>query len=140
MAFLTQDDYKRLITTDDREVVEQADEAIRLTAEVSAIEYFKGYLRGRYDVETLFEQTGDDRNPILVQFLIDEVLYTLHSTLPGNLMPEIRQIRKENLDEWLLKIQKGIIQPDFPTIDSDDETDLGNPIKSGSNTKLNQVW
>ena len=106
MGFLIEDDYKRLITSDDREVVEQADAEIRLTAEVSAIEYFKGYLRGRYNVETLFNQTGEDRNPILVQFLMDEVLYTLHSSLPGNLMPEIRQIRKENLDSWLLKIQK----------------------------------
>lgn len=138
--YLTENDYKRLIYDEDLEVVEQATESIRQAAEKSAEAYFKGFLRGRYDVDALFELTGDDRNDELIMFMIDEVLFTLHSSLPGNLMPEIRMIRKENVDKWLEKIQKGIIQPDFPTIDDEDETDQGNPVKHGSNSKLGSTW
>jgi len=138
--YLTEDDYKKLITEDDRDVVEQSDDTTRTDAEKAAIEYIKGYLRSRYDVDTLFEKTGEERNPALLLFVMDEVLYTLHSSLPGNMMPEIRQIRKENLDKWLKDIQKGHTQPDFPTIDSDDATDLGSPVKYGGNTKLGSSW
>jgi len=139
--FLTEDDYKFLITDDDRDVVEQSEETNRTKAEASAIAYFKGYLRGRYDVEALFALTGDNRPAELVLFLMDEVLYTLHSTLPGNMVPEIRQLRKENLDKWLLNIQKGIVQPDFGLItDEDGNTDLGNPVKYGGNKKLGSTW
>ncbi len=129
-----------LITADDREVVEQADTATRERAETSAIEYFKGFLRGRYDVDALFAQVGTTRNTALIQFLIDEVLYTLHSSLPGNMMPEIRVKRKEQLDKWLVQIQKGDTQPDFPTIDTAIGTDTGNPVKYGSNKKLGSSW
>ncbi|MFK5855387.1 MAG: hypothetical protein QM503_04590 [Bacteroidota bacterium] len=138
--YLLSDDYKTLITDDDREVVEQASDVNRENAEKSAIEYFKGYLRSRYNVDSIFEQVGEDRNPTLLMFVMDEVLYTLHSTLPGNLMPEIRQIRKENLDKWLLDIQKGRTQPDFPTIDDEESTDQGNPMKFGGNKRLGSTW
>jgi phage gp36-like protein len=138
--YLTLDDYKQLITSEDLDIVQQADETVRTNAETAAIEYFSGYLRGRYDVDALFARTGTDRDPVLVQFLIDAVLYTLHSSLPGNMMPEIRKERKDELDKWLLDVQKGIVQPDFPTLNTDEETDTGRPVKFGSNTKLNSTW
>jgi len=138
--FLTDDDYKQLITPEDLEVVQQADINVRLIAETAATEYFSGFLRGRYNVEELFSLTKGDRDPVLIQFLIDEVLYTLHSSLPGNMMPEIRKIRKEELDKWLLNVQKGIVQPNFPTLNSDTETDIGNPVKYGGNSKLSSTW
>ncbi len=138
--YLTDNDYRQLITADDLEVVQQADATVRESAETAAVEYFKGFLRGRYDVDILFAQTGTARNTVLIQFLIDEVLYTLHSSLPGNMMPDIRVKRKEQLDKWLVQIQKGETQPDFPTIDTVDGTDTGNPVKYGSNKKLGSSW
>lgn len=138
--FLTDADYKQLITPDDLDVVQQADTTVRESAETAAIEYFSGYLRGRYDVVTLFARTGTARDPVLIQFLIDAVLYTLHSSLPGNMMPEIRKERKDELDKWLLNVQKGTTQPDFPTLITDTSSDAGNPVKFGSNSKLKSNW
>jgi len=138
--YLTIQDYRTLITDDDREVVEQADTIVRTNAEKAAIEYFKGYLRSRYNVDALFALTGEDRNAALLLFVMDEVLYTLHSSLPGNLMPEIRQLRKDAVDKWLMDIQKGFTQPDFPTIDNETGSDTGKPVKFGGNKKLGQTW
>lgn len=140
MAFITEDDYTTLITPEDLEVIQQATEQNRLNAETAAIEYFSGYIRSRYNVDELFAKVGNERDKNLLLFLIDEILYTLHSNLPGNLMPQIREDRKEKADKWLLDIQKGLFQPNWPTWDSETETDQGNPIKFGSNKKLGSSW
>ncbi len=138
--FLTDDDYKQLITDDDLNVVQQADVTIRAKAENSAGEHIKGYLRGRYNVDAIFAATGDSRNAELIEKMIDLVLYNLFSTLPGIMMTETRKDRKDAADKWLLDVQKGISQPDFPTIDTTDGTDTGNPIRYGGNTKQNSSW
>jgi hypothetical protein len=140
MAFITEDDYTTLITPEDLEVIQQATEQNRLNAEIAAIEYFSGYIRSRYNTDALFAKLADERDNNLLIFIIDQVLYTLHSNLPGNLIPEIRMQRKEELDKWLLQIQNGKFQPNWPTWDSDEETDQGNPIKFGSNTKMGSSW
>jgi len=141
MSYLTTADYKTLILDDDLDVVQQADVAVRNNAELAAESYFKSFIRGRYDVDALFNPTlPDERDPMLVQFLIDEVLYNLHSALPGNMMPEIRSERKDKLDTWLKGIRRGDVEPDWPTIDDDWNTDLGNPVKFGGNKKLNSTW
>lgn len=140
MAFLLLTDYSTLITPEDLEVIQQATEQNRLNAEIAAIEYFSGYIRGRYDTDTLFAKEGTERDSNLLIFIIDQILYTLHSNLPGNLIPEIRMSRKEELDKWLLQIQNGKFQPNWPTWDSEEETDLGHPVKYGSNPKLRSHW
>ena len=140
MSFIIDTDYTTLITTEDLEVVQQATEQNRLNAEIAAIEYFSGYIRSRYNVESLFAQEDDERDRNLLVFILDQVLYTLHSSLPGNLIPDIRMQRKEELDKWLLQIQNGKFQPKWPTLDDEDETDLGNPIKFGGNKKMGSGW
>jgi hypothetical protein len=139
-TFIDINDYKQLITDDDLEVVYQADPANLDNAEKSAIEYFKGFIRGRYNVDLIFSKENDNRDKNLLSKLIDQVLYDLHSNLPGNLMPEVRERRKDELDEWLEKIQNGKYQADWPTWDTEDETDTGAPIKFGSNKKLGSNW
>ena len=139
MSYLTTADYKSLILDDDLDVIQQADVNIRQTAEAAAESYFKSFIRSRYNVEALFD-AGATRDPLLIQFLIDEVLYNLHSTLPGNMVPDVRSERKEKLDAWLKGIRRGDIEPDWPTIDDDENTDLGNPVKWGGNKKLDSTW
>ena len=138
--FLTTDDYKQLVTADDLDVVQQADATIREQAEKTAVEHVKGYLRGRYNVDAIFSATGENRNAELIEKMIDLVLYNLYSSQPGRMMTEIRVERKKDADKWLLDVQKGTSQPDFPTIDTDTETDIGNPIKFGGNKKVSSPW
>lgn len=130
--YLTKDDYKKVITADDLAVVEQQDDLALEDAEEAAIEYFKGYLRSRYNVEWLFSQTGDKRDKNLVKFLGDQVLYDLHATLPGNMIPEIRIIRKKELDAWLKAIQTGQYQPDWLLIGQEEGSGTGG--NTGSDT------
>lgn len=152
--YLTKEDYKKVITADDLAVVEQEDDLALEDAEEAAIEYFKGYLRSRYNVELLFSRVGDARDKNLVKFLGDQVLYDLHATLPGNMIPEIRIIRKKELDAWLKAIQTGQYQPSWPLIGDDGSggssggssggtgsTGGNNPFfKYGSNKQHSNNW
>lgn len=134
--FLIDSDYNMLVSPDDLDVLQSYDENVRENAEKTAIEQIKGYLRSRYDVDALFDDVDEDeRHPMLIACVVDIVLYTLYSSLPGRMMPEIRQIRYDNVINWLKDVHKGIVVPDFPTVDDDDGEDINNPLKWGSNSQ-----
>lgn len=141
MAFLTDNDYKTLIATDDLDVIQNSDVTVREAAEKTAIEYIKGFTRSRYDMDYEFALSGDDRNPVLVMYIMDEVLYILHTSVPGRMVPETRELRKEQFDKWLDKVQRGIVTPSFKLLDDEDgESDPGNPVKYGGNTSVSGSW
>lgn len=73
----------------------------------------------------------DDRNPKLVEVLVDIVLYNIHSRINPKSVPTQRKIRYDGDDPeqrggaigWLKNVQKGSITPDLPVIvDEDGET------------------
>lgn len=79
---------------------------------------------------TDFEQK-DDRNPKLVEVVIDIVLYNIHSRINPKSVPLHRRIRYDGDDEqqrggalgYLKGVQKGTITPDLPVItDEEGET------------------
>lgn len=134
--FLIEKDYNMLVSPDDLEILQGYDDTIRENAEKIAVEQIKGYLRNRYDADALFDSVDlDDRHPMLITCVVDLVLYTLYGSLPGRMMPEIRQTRYDNVIAWLKDVQKGVVVPDFPTVDDDDGEDVNNPLKWGANTR-----
>jgi hypothetical protein len=141
MAFLTETDYAAIINPDDLEVVQASNDNNRLAMEQVAMEYIRGYTRSRYDMDYEFALEASERNPKLVQVMIDEVLYHLHATRQGRNFPEHRLLRKEQNDEWLDKVQRGRINPGFKVLDDEDGvSDPGVPFRLGSNTKNSSVW
>jgi len=135
--FLTDNDYKTLINDDDLAVIQKADTDIRAKAEAAAQEEISGYLRNRYDVDSIFDEAGDDRNPVIIIKMIDIVLYHLSASLPARLGMETRQLRYDETIKWLDKVNKGLINPGLPYKDADDS---GNPIKFSSQTKTSYQW
>jgi phage gp36-like protein len=137
-------DIKQVCTPEDLEVLQQADDTTKSRAIKTAISYFKGFLRNRYDINTIFQdwdgQGEDPRDPALVTFLADYMLYTLYAAQPDRLIPEMRVTRKEDADEWLKGIQSGKINPGFQTWDTEDESDINNPIRFGSGKRTSSVW
>jgi phage gp36-like protein len=133
--FLSEDDYKTLIDRRVLDIVQQSDEIARAKAESMAVEEISGYLRTRYDVNKIFTSQGAERNSVIVMILIDITLYHLSSWLPARMSGEVRKERYDAAIKWLSGVQKGTIQPSLPTIDTDTDTDTGNPVKWGSATK-----
>lgn len=94
-----------------------------------AIKETDSYLNTRYDTETLWLQTGDNRNPIIKNAVIDIALYHIHSVLEE--VPVIRRERYDYAIKTTLKdIRKGeTVLYDIPRLTDDEAVDV--EIKSG---------
>lgn len=144
MAFILREDVEAIIYNEELDVLMEAIDSHFDQAEASTVDFFKGYLRGRYDVDKLFaayDGSGDDTRPAaLVTYMCDHLLCILYATQPDRMIPENRQQRCDKAEEWLEKISSGMIDPGFPTIDTDEETDVNNPIQWNSNKKVSSTW
>ena len=134
--FIDVSDYV-MIGEDSLKVAQQAAEANRTNADAIAIEEVSGFLRNRYDVDTIFAavktETVDPRNKQIVMIVCDIALYHLVSSRPAKQGLEIRKERYDNAIKTLTAIQAGKLQPNLPTLTGPDgETDINNPIRYGS--------
>jgi hypothetical protein len=68
---------------------------------------------------------GDNRNPLIVQYLLDITLYHLHSRINPRNIPDLRKERYNGNDPmdrggaigWLKKVASSDLTADLPTID-----------------------
>lgn len=137
MAFIKESDYAHIVDQESLNML--APEAgDRIKAENAAMEEMSSYLRGRYDVETLFQQTGNARNQLLLMYLIDMAVYHLFARLEThNGVPEARKERYKAAIAWLLDVADGKSNPNLPTYpEEEDETG----IKFGSIEKQTNIW
>lgn len=119
------------ITNDDEEVINHSIS--------SAISEMKGYLKGRYDVETIFNATDNDRMPLLVGFACDITIYEIVSlALPGQDL-EDRRARYKRAIDWLKQLSKGEIEADLPKLE-DENGNTESPFGFTSQTKRNNNW
>jgi len=133
--FITTDDFKQLIDSDDLDIVSNSEEEKINSCIATAIEEMEGYLRTRYNVASIFSETGDDRNKIVLTYCIDITLYHMHTAIAMRQMPEVRQIRYDRAIKWLEQVQKGLINPNLPAlVGSDNEPEVG--IRYGSTSNL----
>lgn len=130
--FLTIDDYKSVCDDFEFEQVTHC-EADRLTAERAAMEQIRSYTRHRYDMDKAFAAAGDERNAMLVQCMVNIVLWLMIHRLPQNMGHERRECLYEDSVKWLRDIQSSKASPDLPTYEGEDgEADLRNPVRCGS--------
>jgi phage gp36-like protein len=153
-VFLSVEDYKAVVGSNELGVIEQADATNLQRAEKYAIDEIKSYLRAAepaktgirpYDVDAAFTETEegaeDERNPQLVMYACDIALYHLVSWLPKKMGYEIREIRYNRALDWLKSVQEGKIILDIPLVPEDDQTDDNSgSIRWGSIGKNTYDW
>lgn len=132
-TFITKSDYSEFIRTNILDSITNATDGILDAAEVRSIELMKGYLNARYDTTNIFNKTGDDRNPVVVMYCIDLILFDIHSRINPRKIPELRIERRNIAIDWLEKVQQLLINPpDLPVIEGEK-----NYIIYGSEPKRN---
>ncbi len=138
MAFLTLDDYKEVIKGNILTDIIEGDDTLRTSAELKAQELIESYLRMRYKVGEIFSRAGLDRNPIIVQFMLDITVYYLHKRINPNQIPDLRIEEFDNAKKWLDKVSMGKLSPNLPELSNGE----GNSqvIGYGSNTKVHHKW
>ena len=119
MPFLTDDDYSAQTRAEVMQVVNVNPSLSRPTAEGMAQEQMTAYLRPRgIDITATFTAVGANRNPMIIMYMIDLVMYILHSNTAGRVMPKVRQDRFDAAIGFLEKVNSGELDPSLPKIDA----------------------
>jgi phage gp36-like protein len=136
LQFLTENDFKPLISDAVLEQVMRSNTPTLERAEMMAISEMSSFLNTRFKTEEIFSAVGNERNPVIIMYLIDMVLYHLYTSVSPRAINELRVNRYDNAMAWLNKITKGELQPNLPLkVDPNGQPD--NRLKWGSNPKLN---
>lgn len=139
MGFINEDDYKLQIRDFDLDDLTDYTTDIRLKSELVAQAEMESYLKDRYNVGIVFGQTADDRNPLVVMYMIDISLYHIFSALPGRMMPQLRDDRYRAAKKWLDMVREGDLNPGLPA-NTDKDGDKTIDSFFGSNFKNGYSW
>jgi phage gp36-like protein len=80
-------------------------------------------------------QAGDTRNPTILMYVIDIVLYHLHCRLNPRQVPEIRVSRYQAAIDYLKDVAEGVVTPNVPIRKDDEDKDIMN-FRMGSNPRF----
>ena len=70
--------------------VGETHESIRRQTEKTVISTISEKLSRQYDTDEIFNKTGDDRNPTIIQYVIYQVLYILFGRISKTKVPDDR--------------------------------------------------
>lgn len=133
MIFLTRDNLLALIDNDTLNVISENNPLNIDEVELHSIEEMKGYLNVRYDIEKIFN--GTEKNPLVIMYLSDIVLYHLHtSAMPDNI-PELREKRFTSATDWMEKVADGFLNPILPAKEEEEKI----PLRYGSSSEKQET-
>jgi phage gp36-like protein len=136
MIFLEETDFDTVIDSDRLLEVTEGNDTILDTLELMAMGEMTGYLNVRFDPTKCFD-TAPARIPIIVQTMVDIVLYHAHARIMPDNIPTLRVDRYKNAITWCEKVADGFINPVLP-IKEDDPT---SPLRFGNSAdKQNQYY
>jgi len=122
MAFIEKADYGDAINENILDDITGDVDSKLDSAEEKAIAFMKGYLNNRYDVASIFAETGNDRHPVVLMYAVDISLYYLHRLLAWRYTPKFRTERYNEAKDWLMKISNLEINDPLLPVVADDTT------------------
>lgn len=141
MAFITEDDYTVLIRDEIKNILLENYSVTKLkTAENMGISQVRKRLAGRYDVDKIFSEVGDDRDSYIVMITLDCALYHLYTATVPNKIPTIRAERYQDAIDWLKSVAKGEEDTDLPKIKDETGNDLNGIRITSKYLPSNQRW
>jgi len=139
--FITIQDYATVCDERELEVLQNADNTIRESAEKVALDEVASYLRTRYDVQKTYSQTGDERNAYLVQIVANIALYYLSKRLPQKMAGQKRAELYDQAIDWLKLVGSGKAMPDLPVATTPDgKPTTGFPVLMDSLPRQKYDW
>ena len=130
MAYVTNDDYNLLIQDVNLQQIISSNVAIREQAELVAIGEARSYLIQKYKFDEELLKTSTDRDPQLLNYIIDLAVYHLHSRISPRNIPELRMTRYDNAVAWLKMCAMGDVTPKLEIQDT-----AGRILRWGSQQK-----
>ena len=133
--YITPEEINTHLNVESVEAISDGDETLLQAAIDGAIVETKSYLSG-FDVATEFSKSKtegtDYRNPLLIIFLKDIIVWHFINICNVNISMDIRQDRYNRAIAWLKSVQKGEVNPDLPALTDGEKVA---PITYSSNSK-----
>lgn len=118
--FIQETDYEVQARQEMLRLLDGTDERSALMqAERFAISQIRKYIGGRYDCNTLFAATGEDRDAYIVMITIDIALYHLWAKKAPKAIPKHRKERYSDALDWLTNVGSGEMPTDLPQLSTD---------------------
>lgn len=119
--FIQESDYEVQARGELLEILDKSeDRSAILKAERFSIAQIRKHLGGRYDCDTLFSATGDDRDDYIIMITIDLTIYHLWCKKAPKRIPEYRKIRYDDALAWLTSVGSGETPTDLPQLPTDE--------------------
>jgi phage gp36-like protein len=135
--YLSNDEIKTHLYSDNVDVITRGDDTIVTAAVDAAVSEAKGYLSA-FDRDAIFTAVADARNALLLTFVKDIASWHLLNLCNAGSDMKLRQDRYDRAVEWLKAVQKNNVSPDLPTLSDPDKATAALGIIFGSNTKREQ--
>lgn len=135
MKLINLNDILNFIDQNTLNIITNNDYTLIDRAELQAIEEMAGYINVRYDAQKIFSNNSSI-TPAVKMFLIDIILYHLHSRVSPDHIPDLRVERYKSAINWLEKVADGFINPNLPVKDIDNKT----PLRFGSGDKQSHYY
>ena len=115
--------------------ITESDDDILIQAILAATEEMKSYLNINFDIATIFDAVGDDRNALLVEYCKNIAMWYIIRLSNVDLIYAQEKERYDRAIAWLRDTAKGTISPDLP-IRTNADTGLAEiRLRFGSNLK-----
>lgn len=133
--FIEKADLKITIRPEFIEQISRQDDTIIAGCIDSTIAEMRSYLATRYNVDTIFSQTGDQRNKLLVALACDITVYNLVAVIPPGIDIEDRRARYKRAIQWLKDAGAGIVKTNLPPLVDAELNPINNIVEYGSAPK-----
>ena len=144
MPFIAKADFPQSVHDDILNALTKGDDSKITRNCESTIDEMKAYLNGRYDVDAIFDATGNDRNRFLLRIALSITLYFIYKIHNPRKLPEEIQTDYEKAMSDLEKIRDGELNPvGLPAPPTDQpEANSGNndPVQWGSDDALENSY
>lgn len=116
--------------------ITECDSSITNSAISSAIAEAKSYLSTRYDVDAIFFAEGENRDPLILDFVKTIAVWrVIKLSNPDVIYERYRELYKDVID-YLTKVSKGELNLDLPRLKSDTGEISGGSLQINSNPKF----
>lgn len=133
--FVTKEEIKTHLYDYQVDQITDNDDTIVASAIDTAVAEVKSYLANRYDVATIFAQTGTDRSALIVEHV--KVCAVWHLLILCNVDAIYERYEKayDRSIAYLKQVADGLLSPDLPYLQTDTGT-LAGTIQLKSNPKF----
>lgn len=139
MAYITQEELNTVLYEYQLDEIAEGDTDIIMQNIAAAEAEVRGYLASAYDVATIFSQTGNARNPLLMEIVKSVTLwYVIRLSNVDILYSKVKD-RYDRAVTWLKAVAEGTISPELPPLTNEN----GDPqyrFKLGSNNKFKHTY